>query len=274
MTSFHRRIESFYSRQQRSLVESRFQVVWALAIGAVLWLWGSTPLGARIDLFVSIFALFGALVALVAIWTAWRVRRVVHRLRSLAPDDRGEVLGRHIAPEARDFHAKRLAAEGSVEVDGVVERFPFSPVDRREAFALFWGAAAIATIALAVAHGVGGVREGARGLALFTGMLAVLTMPVFSRRSYRLASVIELTPFAIIEVRPDGRRRWLYWRQPLTLQNRPWLRRVDLAPQGSRDHIALHYARVVFDGLIAVVLERGGFQHAASYEGESVKTRN
>ena len=263
MTSFHRRIESFYSRQQRGLFESRFQVVWALVIGAVFWLWGSTPIGQRIDLFVIIFALFGALVALMALWAAWRVRRAVHRLRSLAPDDRDEVLGQHIAPEARDFYAKRLAAEGSVEVDGVVERFPFSPVDRRETFALFWGAAAIATISLAVAHGVGGVHQGWRGLALAAGMLAVLTMPVFSRRSYRLASVIELTPFAIIEVRADGRRRWLYWRQPLTLQNRPWLRRVDLAPQGSRDHIPLHYARVGFDRLITVVLDRGGFQHAA-----------
>lgn len=263
MTSFHRRIESFYSRRQRSLFESRFQVVWALAVGALFGLWGSTPLGQRIDLFVLMFALFGALFAVVALWTAWRVRRVAHRLRSLAPDDRDEVLGQHMAPEARDFYAKRLAAEGSVEVDGVVERFPFSAVDRREALALFWGATTIATITLAVAHGVGGVHEGWRGLALATGMLAVLAMPVLSRRSYRLASVIEVTPFAIIEVRTDGRRRWLYWRQPLTLQNRPWLRRLDLAPQGSRDRIPLHYARVGFDRLIAVVLERGGFQHAA-----------
>jgi hypothetical protein len=261
MTSFNQRIDSFYSRQQRSLFESRFQVVWALAVGAAMWLWGSVPY--RIDLFVIIFALFGALVALVALWAAWRVRRVVHRLRSLGPDDRDEVLGQHIAPEARDFYAKRLAAEGSVEVDGAVERFPFSPVDRREAFALFWGAAAIATITLAVAHGVGGVHVGWRRLALAAGMLAVLTMPVLSRRSYRLASIIELTPFAIIEVRADGRRRWLYWRQPLTLQNRRWLRRVDLAPQGSRDNIPLHYARVGFDRLIAIVLERGGFRHAA-----------
>ena len=263
MTSLHRRMQSFYSRQQRSRFESRFHIVWALAVGALFWLWGSTPLGHRIDLFVLMFALFGALYAVVALWAAWRVRRVVHRLRSLAPGDRDEVLGQHIAPERRDFYAKRLAAEGSVEVNGVVERFPFSPVDRREAFAMFWGATAIATITLAVAHGVGGVPEGWRGPALATGMLAVLAMPVFSRRSYHLASVIEVTPFATIEVRADGRRRWLYWRQPLTLQKRSWLRRVDVAPQGARDHIPLHYARVGFDRLIALVLERGGFQHAA-----------
>ncbi len=90
MTSLHRRMQSFYSRQQRSRFESRFHIVWALVVGALFWLWGSTPLGHRIDLFVLMFALFGALYAGVALWAAWRVRRVVHRLRSLAPGDRNQ----------------------------------------------------------------------------------------------------------------------------------------------------------------------------------------
>jgi hypothetical protein len=260
MTSFHSRIDSFYAQQQRNVFQSRFQIVWALMVGAGYWLWISTPPAERLDRFAIIFAILGSIVALIALWFAWRIRRVINRIRSMAPGDRDEVLGQHLAPEARDFYAKRLAAEGSVEFDGVVERFAFSPLDRREALALFWGAAAVAAITLAIARGLGGVGETWRGYALAIGMLAVLTMPAFSRRFYRLASLIELTPFAIIEVRPDGRRRWLYWKQPLMLHNRRWLRRVDLAPRGSRDNIPLHYARVGFDRLIAVVLERGGFQ--------------
>lgn len=154
----------------------------------------------------------------------------------------------------------------SVEFDGIVERFPFSPVDRRETLALFWFAAAIATITLAAVLGIGGVRQAWRGPALLIGIAGVVAIPALTRRLQRLVSVIELTPFAIIEVRADGQRRWLYWDQPLVLRNRRWLRRVDLAPQGTLEHISIHYARLEFDRLISLVLERGGFRtppHAA-----------
>ena len=121
-------------------------------------------------------------------------------------------------------------------------------------------------LAGAVALGIGGPEQAWREAALAIGMGAVVAMPVLSRRFYRLASVIELTPFAIIEVRADGRRRWLYWTQPLELRNYRWLRRLELAPQGGQGHIPIHYARIGFERLLAVVLERGGFRkppHAA-----------
>src|SRR5207249_3176592 len=227
--------------------------VYAIVVAICYMLWNTTPPAERIARFAVIFAVIGAVALLIYLWTEWRIRRVINRLRSLAPDDRDEVLGRHLTPEAREFYTKRLAAEGSIEFDGMVERFPFSAVDRREALALFWGAAAIGALTLAAALGIGGEQESWRAPALAIGMIAVLGMPALSRRLYRLASVLELTPFAIIEVRADGRRRWLYWTQPLMLQNRPWLRGLDLVPQGAREHIPIHYARIGFDRLLAVV---------------------
>ena len=266
MTSFKSRIDSFYAQERRSTLESRFALVWAIVVAVCYLLWNTTPPADRVTRFAIIFAVFGAIVLLVALWAAWRVRGVINRLRSLAPDDRDEVLGQHLTPEAREFYAKRLAAEGSVEFDGLVERFPFSPLDRRETLVLFWAAAAIGAIALAAALGIGGLEQAWREAALAIGMGAVVAMPVLSRRFYRLASVIELTPLAIIEVRADGRRRWLYWTQPLELRNYRWLRRLELAPKGGQGHIPIHYARIGFDRLLAVVLERGGFRkppHAA-----------
>src|SRR5207247_11117459 len=97
---------------------------------------------------------------------AVKVRRVVHRLRSMAPDDRDQVLGRQLSPEVREFYERRLAAEGAVDVDGFVERFPFSRVDRRETLAVFWGATTIATVGLAVGLGASGLEERWRGPAL------------------------------------------------------------------------------------------------------------
>jgi len=154
MTSFKSRIDSFYAQERRSTLESRFALVWAIVVAVCYLLWNTTPPADRVSRFAIIFAVFGAIVLLVALWAAWRVRGVINRLRSLAPDDRDEVLGQHLTPEAREFYAKRLAAEGSVEFDGLVERFPFSPLDRRETLVLFWAAAAIGAIALAAALGM------------------------------------------------------------------------------------------------------------------------
>ncbi len=263
MTSFKWRIDSFYDRQRSHSLQLSFQMVWAIAAAACYLM---TPPAHRITIFASLFGIFGAIVLAANIRQAWRVRRVVHRLRSMAPDDRDQVLGRQLSPEVREFYERRLAAEGAVDVDGFVERFPFSRVDRRETLAVFWGATTIATVGLAVGLGVSGLEERWRGPALVVGIGAVLVMFGLARRFQRLASVIELTPFAIIEVRADGCRRWLYWNQPLVLRKRGWLRRLELAPQGAPGHIAIDYGRVGFDRLVAVILERGGFHtpsHAA-----------
>src|SRR3989441_3108637 len=140
MTSFKSRIDSFSAEERRSTLESRSALIWAIVVAVCYLLWNTPPPADRVTRFAIIFAVFGAIVLLVALWAAWRVRGVINRLRSLAPDDRDEVLGQHLTPEAREFYAKRLAAEGSIEFDGTVERFPFSPLDRRETLVLFWAA--------------------------------------------------------------------------------------------------------------------------------------
>ena len=189
MTSVKSRLDSFYAQQRKNTLVSRFQFVYAIVVAICYMLWNTTPPAERIARFAVIFAVIGAVALLIYLWTEWRIRRVINRLRSLAPDDRDEVLGRHLTPEAREFYTKRLAAEGSIEFDGMVERFPFSAVDRREALALFWGAAAIGALTLAAALGIGGEQESWRAPALAIGMIAVLGMPALSRRLYRLASV-------------------------------------------------------------------------------------
>src|SRR2546422_24780 len=206
MTSFKSRIDSFYAQERRSTLESRFALIWAIVVAVCYLLWNTTPPADRVTRFAIIFAVFGAIVLLVALWAAWRVRGVINRLRSLAPDDRDEVLGQHLTPEAREFYAKRLAAEGSIEFDGTVERFPFSPLDRRETLVLFWAAAAIAAIALAAALGIGGLEQALREAALAIGMGAGVALPVLSRRVYRLSRGLELTPLSSIMVPGGGQR--------------------------------------------------------------------
>jgi hypothetical protein len=260
MESFQSRLSAFYGQDQRATFQERFRLLWAIAAGACYWLWYSLPGPSRVFVFASIFGVAGLVALIWALQVALRIRRVINRLRSMAPEERDEVMGRHFSPEIREFYEKRLAAEGSIEFDGVVERFPFSPVERREAVSAFWGATIAAGIMLSAALGLLGTPDAWRGLELFVGAIAVVAMPILTRRLERLSTVIEVTPFAIIEVRPGGQRRWLYWRQPLAIRNRRWLRRVELSPNGARDFIPLHYARVSFDRLLALVLERGGFK--------------
>src|SRR2546422_6640459 len=93
MTSFKSRIDSFYAQERRSTLESRFALIWAIVVAVCYLLWNTPPPADRVTRFAIIFAVFGAIVLLVALWAAWRVRGVINRLRSLAPDDRDEVLG-------------------------------------------------------------------------------------------------------------------------------------------------------------------------------------
>src|SRR5439155_21160574 len=100
MTYFKSRLDAFYAQEEKRSFEVRFQVVWAIGVGACYGLWISTPPANRITRFAIIFSALGAVVLLAALWLGWRVRRVINRLRSMAPDDRDEVLGRHLSPDA------------------------------------------------------------------------------------------------------------------------------------------------------------------------------
>lgn len=244
--------------------ESNFRFAFAIGAAALIWVWNSTPVDERVHRFALIFAALGVAVLVACIWVAWRFQRTVHRLRSLAPDDRDAILGKYFSEESREFYASRLAKEGSVEADGMVERFPFSPLDRRESAILFLSLVVLAALALATALGLISAPSAWHSPSLAVGALAVAALPIVSRRLVRLESVLEVTPFGLVEVRGDGQRRWLYWGQPMVLRPNRWLRRLELSPQGSNDHIPLHFGRVGFQRLVQVVLQRGGFDSAGS----------
>src|SRR5438552_18295114 len=100
MTSFKWRIDSFYDRQRSHSLQLSFQMVWAIAAAACYLM---TPPAHRITIFARLFGIFGAIVLAANIRQAWRGRRVGHGLRSMAPDERDQALGRPPSPGVHEL---------------------------------------------------------------------------------------------------------------------------------------------------------------------------
>ncbi|NUO64830.1 MAG: hypothetical protein HOQ34_14775 [Gemmatimonadaceae bacterium] len=191
----------------------------------------------------------------------WRQRRrLVHAVRAMDPRDAEALLGRHWLAGQRRVLADEVAAEGVVETDGWVERYPFARGARRAIHASFWASVGIGLALCAVlvldAHRVTpAVAWSIWGLATASGFVAA-----FARRMIRRTeTVLELSRFSIAEVAPDGSRRVIRWGAPLVLRARRGLRRLELSVAGRPGCIALDFDRVGIDRAVRLVLRYGGF---------------
>lgn len=190
----------------------------------------------------------------------WEWRRAVQALRALGPAERDARLSRLWLSGARRQLDTLVRAEGDVESDGIVERFPFARGPQRAMSAVFWAAAAMSLVILLalMTKLVGTTGVLGWGLFVIAICLAVIAAWARQRLSY-MESILEIGPFLVVLIHSDGTRRTIRWSDSLLLRGRPRLRRLELSAAGRPGFVALDYDRVGIDRALALVLERGGF---------------
>lgn len=161
-------------------------------------------------------------------------------------------------PGIRERVASILARDGEEAVEGDVERFPFPAGLIRiygSRYWVFWGLAGVMLVVSAIPS-VGWLQLLALGLAVLFGAAAWHS----SRAEQSLKSVVEVTPFRLTELWPDGRSRTILFNWSLELRNEPEKRCVILTPAGTDDGIVLDYRRLGFARLLDCVVLYGKFR--------------
>jgi len=211
---------------------------------------------------VALLLLVWVFLASLYIRRRWVIRREVHFLRSLSAQKRDEIYRTLGKEELKPYFEQRLEEHGAPESAGVVERFAFSPVDRRErawlAYIVICTAALVGFLPESVAPGSAG-RLAVVALAMLllaAGGFVWTTVPALSR-------TFEVSPFGLSEVRPNGVIQRLLWGSGVVLHNRPRLRRIEVRHIASDGAIKIPYQVVGFDRLLELILEHGGFKSEA-----------
>jgi hypothetical protein len=189
------------------------------------------------------------------------VRRTVRALRRLDPAFRRRIIRSIDSAIVGRYYDERLAAEGEPEIAGLVERYPFSPSDAREESLRYWIVLSIgagALLALLVWPRMSVWRLVVAGVVI---VLSVVALLLIRRRIAHLQTVLEVSPFSLTEVGPDGARRTIAFNQPLALGVNRWRGRIVLAiAHGARRQaIVLDFDRLGFNRLIGRVMAWGGF---------------
>lgn len=187
----------------------------------------------------------------------WRLRRFVHFARMLGNVAREEELAAIKIPETRKFLRRQIAAHGEPVVDGLVQRFTFSPVDRTELVTLYVLGAVIAVTAALAA-----LAPRTPGWRLLIGLitpLALLVMGQIRKRLQLLSGAIEISPFGVSWVQSEKRVLSVRLDQPLALMHEPRRRRWLLQPAGSKRALNLPYALVGLEDAVNRILELGHF---------------
>jgi uncharacterized membrane protein YqjE len=208
-----------------------------------------------------------------AAFSTWRNRRrrrdaeafwsVVWQVRHAAAADRARLLEELQSPKLRDRIKQILIEDGAEELSGDVERFPFPATLRRQATRLYWTMWVLAFGLLAMS-----VMSGAPIFYAIVGIsLAALCAWIAwhaSRQEASLQSLLEVTPFRISELLPNGVVRSLSWNNHLVLRNEPRHRRLVLSVGPHDDGIPIDYRRMGFSRLIELVRLYGSFPTSES----------
>jgi hypothetical protein len=200
-------------------------------------------------------------IARIFVVNAYRRRRTVRRLRQFDAARRAAILETVRSPAAREYYAERLREEGEPEVGGIVERYPFSPTDRRAMLTAHWLAVGAAIAAVVWLFRIPPDIEWERIACLVAVVAAAVVGVVARSQSRQLDTVIEVSAYNIVEVQPDGVRQGIRWGGALRLRRRRWLGRWELSPLGAPRSatLVLDPRRVGFDRLIGRILYWGGF---------------
>ena len=185
--------------------------------------------------------------------------RLLHELRSLDRGDRSDVLARILDAQVRERLAAHVARDPVNPSVPPVDRFSFPQSLRQSTLITYW-------IAILVAAGliISAILWTPAVTPAIVLVFAALVLAGYAwwlhRRIPYLDSTLEISPFAISEVYPDGSRRTLLWRDAHWLINRRRSRRLDVTTANVRERIQVHYQRLEFYRAVKLVIEYGGFR--------------
>lgn len=173
-------------------------------------------------------------------------------------------------PKLRDAVAAILAKDGSDEQSGDVERFPFPDglgrVYRRR-YWVFWSLTVVVLLLVSFAE----MQVVVRILAVAIAAMLAYGVWTSDRRERSVQSVLEVTPFRISEMHPNGLTRTISWNRHLELHNEPERMRWRLgATRDQKQGILLDYRRMGFARLFELVIQYGQFQNADEPAPEQV----
>jgi hypothetical protein len=209
----------------------------------------------------------GAVVLMTAL-SSWRARRraakssafwsIVWKLRHAPRDERTRMLAELEPDKLRADVTRVLEADGSEERHDGLEQFPFPKSLVKQTTRLYWTMWAFAIVLLAIvalsdepmAYRLAGVAVA--GLCGFVAYRAW-------QRENAFQTIIEVTPFRISELHPNGLIRTIQWNQYLELRNEPQRSRVRLSGGEHDAGLTLDYRRMGFTRLLALVREYGRF---------------
>ncbi len=213
----------------------------------VVWLGTQHGFDARaFFLLVGYVVIRHALYGLEWVHNALERRAARNAFLALDPQAQEEQLRNTWLGVVREFYRNAVDAAGKPQEDGTIETFPFPATSIRENTIAFWALAIVALVVLLTVFLARAIPPGAQWAlwALAFG-LAGVSAAVLSRGKH-LRSVLEISPFAVSLIQPNGARRTFQWSAPLAARNRRWRRRVDLYSAGSSERIPLDYGRLGF----------------------------
>ncbi|HTA72732.1 MAG TPA: hypothetical protein VK733_00605 [Gemmatimonadaceae bacterium] len=209
----------------------RTQLILSLALGAAVFTAMNYDTS---QVWLVILAGFLFVVVVSYVRRALAVRRMVRALRRLDPAFRRQVVNSINSESVRDYYDQRLRLEGDADVAGVVERYPFAPSDRSEQTRRYWTLMLVAGLALASPILWPHMAVWQRAIALTVVLICLGLLAMNRRRMRRLDTVLEVSPYGLAEIQPDGTRRVLTFNQPLACRVNRWRSRVEVAPVGGR----------------------------------------
>jgi len=212
----------------------------------------------ELPMLAAVAALYGAVLLSLVVTKVRRrlsMRRQIALLRGLSDASRAKVLSGLLGPV--DFLLEReVSWHGRPVVEGLIERFSFSPVDRREArilAVLSWITAAALVVMAAALDLPVWATKGIEGLAIMSAIAGVLQR----RRLEDLSRSFAVSPFGLSEVCGTHVRRVL-WEMPIVLRNNRAAKRFELSLSGAPGHIDIPYTVVQVERLLTLIVENGG----------------
>jgi hypothetical protein len=155
----------------------------------------------------------GTLAALSALFSTYRARRarlrheLLAELRAQSAADRASGLDAVPDLALRAQLATDLVQEGSVEYEGDITRFPFPASFQRWATRRYWNSWLLSTAFLALAAAFPNLSNPWRSFWLVLGLLSATRVWRASQMQSALATILEVGPFSVSEVWPNGGRR-------------------------------------------------------------------
>jgi hypothetical protein len=209
-----------------------------------------------------------AALAVGAVVSNWRNRKyrqrqsafwsIVWQLRQASTADRQRMLA-ELEPALQVRVAGILDRDGSNDALGDIEQFPFPHGSRRFATRVYWAAWAIAVGMLLVAAFVP-APTWLRCLPVVVAAISAYAAWLAARRERSFESIIEVTPFRVSELFPDGRMRTVLFNQYLELHNEPALQRLRVASHSTDEGIPLDFRRMGFERLVDLITLYGQFR--------------